>query len=200
MITYGLTKEYRYKLYMVLVVFSLLIEYTLYTFGISKIEAGEQWDFVVQLLLSMVSFSTIVSIMILLIDKLFLRFNKINGKYDIAISSSYNDNTTINATLKVDVGLLKAKIALETSTSKSISKTVFIDNQDKDNCQIVYTYHNNGNCYNGNELAKHEGTCILTFNKKELIEGYYYNGAERKTHGTFAIKGKINERKNKRAD
>lgn len=41
MITYGLTKEYRYKLYMVLVVFSLLIEYTLYTFGISKIEAGE---------------------------------------------------------------------------------------------------------------------------------------------------------------
>lgn len=190
MTTYGLTRDNRNKIYIGIVLFSLLIEYVAYTLWFSKIKVGEQWEFIVQLVLSLGSFSLIASFIIFLADVLYKKFNKINGIYDIAIESSYKGSTIINATLEITVGLRKAKIVLKTTTSKSNSKTVFIDNQDKDNYQIIYTYHNDGNCYNGNKLAKHEGTSILTFNKKELKEGYYYNGAERRTYGTFVIKGK----------
>lgn len=190
MTTYGLTKDNRSKYYVWIVLVSLLLEYGAYTLWFSKIKVGEQWEFVVQLLLSLCSFSVIATLIITIVDVLYTKLNKINGVYDVKIESSYKGKTVIDAKLEIKVGLRKAKIELRTATSKSSSKTVFIDNQDKDNYQIVYTYHNAGNCYNGNKLAKHEGTSVLTFNKKELKEGFYYNGAERRTYGTFIIKGK----------
>lgn len=190
MTTYGLTKDNRIKFYIGVVLFSLLIEYVAYTLWFSKFEVEEQWSFVAQLSLSLFSFSLIAAVIIFIIDSLCKKFCKINGEYDIVIESNYKGKTTIDATLEIKVGLLKAKIELRTKTSKSISKTVFIDNADEDNYQIVYTYHNDGNYYNGNKLAKHEGTCILTFKSKKLVEGYYYNGAERRTYGKFIIKGK----------
>lgn len=190
MTTYGLTKDNRHKFYIGVILFSLLIEYVAYTLWFNKIEVGEQWEFVVQLLLSLFSFSAIASFIIKIVDVLYIKFNKINGVYDIAIESSYKGKTVIDAKLEIKVGLRKAKIELRTATSRSNSKTVFIDNQDKDNYRIVYTYHNDGNCYNGNKLVKHEGTCVLTFRHKRFVEGYYYNGGERRTYGTLIIKGK----------
>lgn len=187
MTTYGLTRDYRYKFYMFIVLFSLFLEYVTYTLWFSKIKVGEQWVFIVQLLLSFISFSTIASVLLLVTDKLYSKLNRINGRYNIKIESSYKGSTIIDATLEIKVGLRKAKIVLKTSTSESNSKTIFIDNQDKDNYKIIYTYHNDGNCFKGKKLVQHDGTCILTFKNKELKDGYYYNGAERKTYGKYLI-------------
>ena len=151
-------------------------------------------NFVVNFILSFFSFSAFTSIILFFINILCLKKCKLNGKYDIVIESSYNNKTIIDGKIEIKVGLWRAKIILKTQTSVSTSKTIFIDNTDKDNVKIIYTYFNSGNRANGNKLLKHDGTCEITFeNGNFLVANYYNNCLDRKTAGTIKLKEPINE-------
>ena len=189
--TYGLTKDFRMKLYAIVLEISILLYLFLDYFVLSKIDVSETWTLLARLLLSLISFSGIATIILWLINVIYIKTNKINGLYCVKIKSSYQDKTCFG-TLQIKISLFKAKIVLKTGTSESMSVTIFIDNSDGDKTIITYTYLNGGNGLGKNKLSMHYGTAMLEFENKKFSKAKYYTDEYRQTYGeiTNASSGK----------
>jgi hypothetical protein len=189
--TYGLTKDWRTKLYIRVFAISVIIYVLLDHFLLSKIVVLDKFVFLVRALVSLISFSGINAIFLFIINLIYTKKSKLNGKYDIQLVSSHKE-TVVNGQLQIKINLYQAKIIFKGKTSHSESCTVFIDNEDTDRLIITYTYCNDGNVCGGNKLSRHKGTSLLVFENGTFSEGEYYTDGHRKTHGI--IKGKkINE-------
>lgn len=185
--TYGLTKDWRTKLYITVFFISVIIYVLLDHFLLSKILVSDTFVFLVRALLSLISFSGINAIFLFIINLIYTKKSKLNGKYDVKLISSHKD-MVVSGQLQIKINLFKAKVILKVSTSYSESCTVFIDNEDRDRLIITYTYCNDGNVCGGNKLSRHKGTSLLVFENGVFSEGEYYTDGHRKTYGT--IKGK----------
>lgn len=195
--TYGLTKDYRIKLYLAVFSISAIIYALIDYYGISRMNIPDTFDLLVRMLLSLVSFSSINTIILFLINTIYKRKNGFNGTYKVAIKSSHKEKVIIGE-LQVLIGISTAKITLKTDQSFSESKTVYIDNVDKGKTLLTYTYLNDGNCKEKKKLYMHYGTCVLSFENRKFVCGRYYNDENRKTFGSIILEGNDSESSDKK--
>ena len=184
--TYGLTKDFRVILYIIVLAASIVIFCLIDYLLICKIQVPDLYYFGTKIILSLFSYSLINTVIIFIINAFYVKKNKYNGKYKIELISSF-EGKTFTGELQIKVSLQYAKISLQTENSYSESATVYIDNSDKERKVITYTYLNRGNENDANKLSMHTGTCLLIFEKGVLSGGRYYNDGQRNTYGEIKV-------------
>lgn len=183
--TYAYTKDRRIKLYIGSLAVSIILYALLDWFLLKTITVDKEFEMLVNLILSLISFSGINAILLTIVGIIYPQFIKANGTYKIQLTSSHN-KTVIEGKLTVKIGLQRAKVILKTDSSQSVSDTLVINNDDKDKIVITYTYLNEGNYQEGHKLSKHTGTCLLTFENGKLTDGKYYTDEFRQNYGMIS--------------
>ena len=117
--TYGLKKDYRYKLYMLIILISSISYALIYYYGISKIKVPEVYILLISILLSFISVTGIATILFYFINFVYGKINSINGKYQVKCFSSYIEKesneeltTQYDAEIEVKVNIKKQKLSL----------------------------------------------------------------------------------------
>lgn len=114
----------------------------------------------------------------------------LNGKYSGFLKSSYdNYQQKHEVIVKVKQSWTKIFISLETTASKSCSRTASIVLNEKCDPVLQYFYQNDPNIDSSSTLEMHYGTCEHVFDKqKNTFNAWYYSSRGRKTTGTIELK------------
>lgn len=187
---YSVTNDKRKDVECVLYLIACLVCAILEIFVFAKIViANKTWDFIFTIFKIIFSLSPVF--LVWLLKKCFknalLSFAGVpllEGYYEVQLDSNYNGGTRSVATVEIKQSFDSILLYFRTDKSTSTPNSCHIDNS-KNYCELIYTYHNNGDGADENNKT-HMGTAVLTFINGK-IEGFYYNnGKDRKTYGKIA--------------
>ncbi|MDD4157234.1 MAG: hypothetical protein PHY08_11745 [Candidatus Cloacimonetes bacterium] len=187
MINYGLKNDIRFLICSLNLIASILIYIVIDYFALSKISSNEQFELIINALKSLISIGLIFFILSFLFNRLLIKICNIlyiDKKFHVVLKTNYKDQEIVGQ-LHIKIRFFKASIKLTTEKTNSTVESIYIDNEDRMDTIITYTYINDGNC--SNKLNMHRGTCVIKMCKKSFIEGFYYNSPQRKTHGTINL-------------
>lgn len=115
-----------------------------------------------------------------------LRIPDLRGSWRGSITSSYDDNNSLDATITIRQTWTHIVITLESEHSKSQSLTASISTIDVDNPELSYEYLNEPKAGAADTMHAHRGTARLTVERGgSLLAGEYYSGRGRQKFGSM---------------
>lgn len=119
-----------------------------------------------------------------------LKFPNLSGKW-LVEGKTLDENSQIkfewNATLTIDQTWKEILISLKTKKSQSNSYTAHLFKRNE-GWFLNYSYRNEPNVDQYNELQQHKGMCELVFDlDNKSASGSYFNSSGRKTFGTMTL-------------
>ena len=112
----------------------------------------------------------------------------LNGRWNGTAWSSYDpDGGGYAVSLVIRQRWTCMVITLETQTSQSRSITASLRSVDAPNPTLSYLYLNEPKTTAPETMNMHNGTTVLEFKKEDVLEGNYYTGRGRTTHGAVRL-------------
>lgn len=114
----------------------------------------------------------------------------VSGSYVGVLRSSYdNFQTAFDVKVRVLQSCRQIRVLLETEQSRSESSFAIMDLQSDGSGQLTYLYLNRPFSDAPETMGIHYGVCSLEFEhaSPDKLNGDYYSGRERKTHGTIEL-------------
>lgn len=120
----------------------------------------------------------------------FLNLPNLSGKWRVE-GKTLDEDSQIrfewNATLVINQTWKEILISLKTDQSRSNSYTAYLTKRNE-GWLLSYSYQNEPNADQYNELQQHKGMCELIFDlDNSAAEGSYFNSSGRKTFGTMML-------------
>lgn len=187
MSTYSIDDDKRIKSVGLLIAFSVIIYYCIDYYFISPNKPeGTLFDIIFFLLpTSSLLIAWCLTFVFTPAILFFCKIENSSGEYEGFLETSWKGTEEkIPITMTIKQTLFQMEITLKTNTSRSINNTAHVGSGEE--CEIIYTYINDGSLKNP-DIKIHRGTSIMTvFNGK--IEGRYYNDPrDRETYGSYEL-------------
>lgn len=117
----------------------------------------------------------------------------LNGLWKGTLRTSFTkfgEDSEIEVSLRIRQNWTKISITLETdrSISNSISANLIINQPERGVPLLTYEYLNRPRSDAPRSMQTHWGTAWLTLKDSGTLEGEYYTGRDRRTHGTLILK------------
>lgn len=139
------------------------------------------------IILSISSISPLPLAALTMRSSFFMKLSKIpniSGIYEGHMRSSFSQyEDEIRTRFTIVQNIFKIDIKMETKTSTSHSLSADIDKKGND-VILTYIFQNEGDITEN--LMKHGGVCVLSF-ENDKVEGEYYSSPERKRNGVIAL-------------
>lgn len=110
----------------------------------------------------------------------------LSGTWKGSVTSSHESGSEASATVRISQTWTSIGIALETSRSTSRSLTAAVLTKDPTGDRLIYEYLNEPRATAEESMQTHRGTAVLAI-RDERLEGDYYTGRGRTTHGTLSL-------------
>ncbi|WP_437665606.1 hypothetical protein [Sorangium sp. So ce1182] len=116
----------------------------------------------------------------------------LNGRYRVTVKTSHDGHTTARrGTATIAQSWSRIVVRLETDSSASSSRTAWLAEAPGAGFVLTYVYTNTPKSAAPAALAPHDGTAVVTFDRRRRGTGSYYTGRGRANYGelTFEPKG-----------
>ena len=125
----------------------------------------------------------------------FLRFLRLisvpdlRGKWTGTIASSYTEfGDQQPVTVTIDQTWTKIAVRLNTAESRSWSVTASILTNSPEGLVLTYLFDNDPEAESAMTMQRFRGTTVLVKTAADQLQGYYYTGRGRETHGSIKLR------------
>ena len=113
----------------------------------------------------------------------------LRGAWEGTIASSYTDfETTQSVTVKIKQTWTKMAVHLKAAESRSWSITASVLTNVPEGLVLTYLFDNDPRAESVATMQRFRGTAVLVRTAADRMEGYYYTGRGRETHGSLKLR------------
>lgn len=130
----------------------------------------------------------------------FLRFLRLisvpdlRGEWTGTIASSYTDfEKTQSVTVAIEQTWTKIAVRLNAAESRSWSITASVLTNAPEGLVLTYLFDNEPRAEAVSTMQRFRGTTVLVGAEPGLLEGYYYTGRGRETHGSIELRRRLRD-------
>lgn len=112
----------------------------------------------------------------------------LSGRYRVTARTSHDDHaTTRRGNVSIAQSWSRMVVRLETDSSRSSSSAAWLVEAPGAGFTVTYIYANTPKSAAPSGLAAHEGTAVVTFDRRRKGTGSYYTGRGRTNYGEFTL-------------
>ena len=113
----------------------------------------------------------------------------LRGKWTGTVASSYTDfEKTQSVTVGIEQTWTKIAVRLNAAESRSWSITASVLTNAPEGLVLTYLFDNDPEAESFGTMQRFRGTTVLVRTAADQLEGYYYTGRGRETHGSLKLR------------
>ena len=123
-----------------------------------------------------------------------IRVPDLRGTWTGAIASSYAEfEKTQPVTLTIEQTWTKIAVRLNAAESRSWSITASVLTNSPEGLVLTYLFDNDPEAESDSTMQRFRGTTVLVSAAPDRLEGYYYTGRGRETHGSLKLRRRLRD-------
>ena len=113
----------------------------------------------------------------------------LRGEWTGTVASSYTDfETPQSVTVAIEQTWTKMAVGLNAAESRSWSITASVLTNSPEGLVLTYLFDNDPEAESADTMQRFRGTTVLVRTAIDQLEGYYYTGRGRETHGSLKLR------------
>lgn len=113
----------------------------------------------------------------------------LSGTWKGTIASSHSEfEETQQVTVTIEQTWTRMAVRLKAEESRSGSLTASVLSNRPEGLTLTYLFDNDPNVETGTTLQRFRGTAVFVSTAPDLLDGYYYSGRGRETHGSVKLR------------